>query len=164
VNIFVLDLDPKLCAQYHCDSHVVKMPIELAQLLSTCYRQHKTNLTKREREDLYRPGWQHHPCAVWLREARENYEWTYELYLELLNEFSHRFKSTHGAIRPAYCLRSPPPALVSKGSMTPFALAMPHKYKQADAVEAYRTYYREGKLHLTQRYKGRTPPAWLSNN
>jgi len=25
MNIFYLDEDPKLCAQYHCDKHCVKM-------------------------------------------------------------------------------------------------------------------------------------------
>lgn len=30
MNIFVLDLDPKTCAAYHCDKHVVKMIVETA--------------------------------------------------------------------------------------------------------------------------------------
>jgi hypothetical protein len=38
MNIFYLDEDPKICAQYHCDKHVVKMIIEYAQLLSTAHR------------------------------------------------------------------------------------------------------------------------------
>lgn len=38
MNIFFLDKDLKLCAQQHCDKHVVKMILELAQLLSTAHR------------------------------------------------------------------------------------------------------------------------------
>ena len=38
MNIFVLDLDFKLNAQYHVDQHVVKMPTEAAQMLCTIYR------------------------------------------------------------------------------------------------------------------------------
>jgi hypothetical protein len=38
MNIFYLDEDPKICAQYHCDKHVVKMIIEYAQLFSTAHR------------------------------------------------------------------------------------------------------------------------------
>lgn len=38
MNIFFLDLDPKTCAQYHCDKHVVKMIVEYGQLLSTAHR------------------------------------------------------------------------------------------------------------------------------
>ena len=38
MNIFVLDTNPKICAQYHVDKHVVKMILELAQILSTAHR------------------------------------------------------------------------------------------------------------------------------
>lgn len=38
MNIFILSKDPKKCAQYHCNTHVVKMILEHAQMLSTVYR------------------------------------------------------------------------------------------------------------------------------
>ena len=38
MNIFYLSDDPQLCAEQHCDKHVVKMCIEYAQLLSTAHR------------------------------------------------------------------------------------------------------------------------------
>lgn len=38
MNIFFLDKDPKLAAQYHVDRHVVKMPLESAQMLCTAIR------------------------------------------------------------------------------------------------------------------------------
>ena len=38
MNIFELDRDPAICAEMHCDKHIVKMPIEYAQLLSTAHR------------------------------------------------------------------------------------------------------------------------------
>ena len=38
MNVFFLDKDPKLAAEYHCDKHVVKMLIEYAQLMSTAHR------------------------------------------------------------------------------------------------------------------------------
>ena len=34
MNIFILDEDPSVAAQYHCDKHVVKMVLETAQMLS----------------------------------------------------------------------------------------------------------------------------------
>jgi hypothetical protein len=40
MNIFVLNLDPFVAAEMHCDKHVVKMIIEYAQLLSTAHRLH----------------------------------------------------------------------------------------------------------------------------
>jgi hypothetical protein len=39
MNIFVLDTDPILAAQAHCDTHVVKMILETAQLLSTAWHE-----------------------------------------------------------------------------------------------------------------------------
>ena len=36
MNIFVLHLNPHICAKYHCNKHVVKMIIETTQLLYTC--------------------------------------------------------------------------------------------------------------------------------
>ena len=38
MNIFYLDKNPKICAMYHNDKHVVKMILEYAQLLSTAHR------------------------------------------------------------------------------------------------------------------------------
>ena len=40
MNIFYLSDDPQICAEQHCDKHVVKMCIEYAQLLSTAHRVH----------------------------------------------------------------------------------------------------------------------------
>jgi hypothetical protein len=37
MNLFFLDTDPKKCAEYHCDKHVVKMLLELVQLLYTAH-------------------------------------------------------------------------------------------------------------------------------
>ena len=33
MNIFILDDNPRACAEYHLDKHVVKMPLETAQLI-----------------------------------------------------------------------------------------------------------------------------------
>ena len=38
MNIFYLDHNPLLSAQYHCDKHVCKMIVEYAQMLSTAHR------------------------------------------------------------------------------------------------------------------------------
>ncbi|MEK9894850.1 MAG: hypothetical protein VW518_00305, partial [Burkholderiaceae bacterium] len=35
MNIFVLDKDLDKCAEYHVDKHIVKMPLEVAQILCT---------------------------------------------------------------------------------------------------------------------------------
>ena len=35
MNIFVLDTDPVLAAQMHCDKHVPKMVVEAAQMMAS---------------------------------------------------------------------------------------------------------------------------------
>ena len=37
MNLFLLDVDLKKCAQFHCNKHVVKMILELTQILYTCW-------------------------------------------------------------------------------------------------------------------------------
>ena len=80
MNIFYLHKNPKKCAKYHCDKHVVKMILESAQLLYTCFLLcHKTPeliqeapLTKSGNHG-YKLCFQNHPCAIWLRKSKNNY-------------------------------------------------------------------------------------------
>jgi hypothetical protein len=37
MNLFILDENPEVCATYHTDKHVVKMPTETAQMISFVY-------------------------------------------------------------------------------------------------------------------------------
>ena len=43
VNFFYLDKDPKICAQYYCNKHIIKIPIEIAQILSKIHYELKYN-------------------------------------------------------------------------------------------------------------------------
>ena len=81
MNIFYLHNDPKICAEQHCDKHVVKMILEYAQLLSTAHRvldgtmyyepsrrtgrMVKRYYLKDQRKDLYQATHMNHPSAVW---------------------------------------------------------------------------------------------------
>mgnify|MGYP000908109601 CR=1 FL=1 len=37
MNIFAIDLKPSVCASCHTDRHIIKMPLETAQMLSFVY-------------------------------------------------------------------------------------------------------------------------------
>ena len=76
MNIFVLDLDVKKCAEYHSNPHVLKMIIEYNQLLCSAHW-----LTGGEAP--YKLTHKNHPCAIWTRECLENYIWLADLCLEL---------------------------------------------------------------------------------
>ena len=61
MNIFFLDKDPIIAAQYHCDKHCVKMILESAQLLSTA---HRVLDEDDAHPDLYKVAHKNHPSTI----------------------------------------------------------------------------------------------------
>ena len=192
MNIFLLDLDPKKAAQYHADKHVVKMLLEACQLLYTAHWvfayptllecKAPIHLAKAQKqlsvpssletaptsivrpdEPGFRPCHIHHPCAVWVRESIDNYEFTARLALELAAEFQYRYpkKGPHSCKKHAEWLYWNPPLTIPIIPQTPFVLAMDLQYRLDDPVEAYRNYYLTAKKEkgLLQ-YKVRPAPLW----
>lgn len=157
MNIFVLDERPVVCAQYTCDKHVVKMITETAQLLSTAVNQ---SFGPDARVwSLYRSTHINHPCSLWARQNRANFQWLVELGMALSWEYSYRYKKTHKSYTSIL-----EASLYSKnfpvGSRTPFAQCMPEQYKNSNAVEAYRAYYRGEKAYFA-RWTKRPVPDWF---
>lgn len=172
MNIFAVDSDPMAAATMLADTHVVKMVLESAQLLSTAHRvldgipilvggkRVGWRLPDLRDSLLYKATHQNHPCAVWARESSRNYSWLYDHFRGLLNEYTYRYNKTHKCDRLVSSLCSCPDNIIY-APMTPMPMAMPDEFKQDDPVQAYRAYYRKGKSHLL-RYKNRQPPAWLA--
>lgn len=155
MNIFVLDTNPRLAAEYHCDKHVVKMITESAQLLCSAYW-----ATGQSIEPPYQLSHYNHPCAKWVRYSKENWDWLLMLGLYLYREYRYRYgNNIHKAGETLIWLYKNQPDLPSRGN-TPFVLCMPEDCKQDDAVESYREYYRKYKTHILQ-YRRRKPPEWL---
>ena len=107
MNVFYLHHDPKECAQMHCDSHASKMCVEYAQLLSTAHRvvdgklwYGRTTIGRRiaryfhpdeeMQQELYLASHINHPSNIWVRENASNYEWLYDMWIELGKEYRHR--------------------------------------------------------------------------
>lgn len=178
MNIFVLDLDPKRCASYHCDKHITKMILEYAQLLSTAHRvldgieeislsesgrKKKTWILENEKinSSLYQAVFINHPCAVWVRESKANYIWLHTLLTECLIEFYDRYEKEHKTSSILLDL-FPTPNNIPEGPLTPFAQAMPDECKvEDDAVQAYRNYYNMHK-HRFAKWKNGNVPEWYS--
>lgn len=135
LNIFALDTNPSLAAQYHCNSHVVKMVVESAQLLSTVHHLHGTWLPS-----MYKPTHQKHPCTLWLMESQDNYIWCWQLLYYLCAEYTFRYGRIHLTSQLVDPLANMPVTLPDVG-LTRFALAMPDAYKGSDPVAAYRRFY-----------------------
>ncbi len=159
MNIFYLDQDPVLAAQYHCDKHVVKMILETAQILSTVCRHNYDS-----RPGLYKPTHEHHPCVQWANLTGGNYHWLWRLGTDLCNEYTYRYGKVHksSAVIKACCLE-PDNLRQSIEHLTFPAQAMPPEYQRDDsAVAAYRAYYRGAKSSLLV-FTRRRPPEWLAD-
>ena len=192
MNIFALSSEPKEAARWHNDKHVVKMITETAQMLCTAHRVldgSKTAFGKRKNflilpfeqividyekstptDLVYKLENQkgmlathvNHPCAAWVRESAENYNWALDLWEELLHEWRRRYK--HNKIHASqrfmglFCTM---PKNIPDGKLTPFALAMPDEYKISDdPVLCYRQYYKLGKAHLAN-WRNTDAPPWF---
>lgn len=154
MNIFVLDLDCKICARYHCDKHVSKMILESAQMLSTAVMRHNP-LAK----DLYRSFNKNHPCCVWAAKNKSNFVWLYNLSKELGVEYSYRYGKFHKSLAVIDNCFSYIDC-IPDGELTPFAQAMPDKYRNTNPVTAYRDYYIGEKFDIAK-YTKREFPFWL---
>lgn len=190
VNVFYLDHDPKLAAQYHCDAHVNQMFRETCQLLSTAWHVLNDELVEgSDRRDILfpyelatkiEPGsfWHlngqkiyacshpHHPTAKWVRESTGNYDWLWRLGMSLVEEHKHRW----GRLRPTapimWALERPPPALPAGEQSQPPPM-MPEECCIAagpdewDSVLSYRNYYVTVKRPLLK-WTHRDAPEWVS--
>ena len=137
MNIFVLDQCPKLAATYYLDKHVVKMPLEIAQLLCT-------TLALQGVETPYKKTHQNHPCAVWVRASLSNWNWLIQHGIAVSEEYTARYGKRHKSQEIIEWCSENLPNIPELG-LTPFAQAMPDEYKHSDVVEAYRAYYRGAK-------------------
>jgi hypothetical protein len=157
MNIFVLDNNPTIAAEYHTDKHVVKMILESAQMLSTAHHISGTNETLKEM--IYKPAYANHPCTVWARQSSSNYFWLFELFKSLLLEYNRRYGKEHSSNIMTWLLRDKP-SNIPDGPLTPFAQAMPDQYKDSNAVIAYHKYYNNEKKHLFK-WSTRPTPSFI---
>ena len=155
MNIFVLSLEPKEAAQWHMDRHVVKMPLESAQMLCTALYHHGYS-------SPYKPAHKNHPCTLWAAKSRSNFIWLCRLGLELCEEYTFRYKKEHKSGEViSFCKDMR--ILIPDGPLTSFAQAMPDEYKDACPLKAYREYYRKGKSHLAS-WRDREEPWWYKDD
>lgn len=153
MNIFVLDIDTKKCAEYHNNAHCIKMILESAQILCGVH-------WVLGKEAPYKLSHKNHPCSIWARECIENYIWLTDLGIELCNEYTYRYNKRHKTQDIIeWCVMNQP-NLHNNGDLTPFALAMPDEYKTGDVIESYRNYYMGAKRDFCK-WKDRETPEWF---
>lgn len=142
MNLFWLDSDVTRCAQAHQDAHCGKMLLELMQQLCTAFPVPQdpgppfvtwldSTPDQRIAADLLPYSHTHvnHPCALWVRASRANFDRAIELAEALAVEFRYRFDKPHASEAALnWVKRHRSEALVPDGPLTPYALAMPDEY------------------------------------
>lgn len=151
MNIFIFNEDPSLAAKDMCDKHIVKMALETAQLMCTALNLNNINTP-------YKTTHINHPCSLWTRENRSNFEWLYEHGIAICNEYTDRYYKTHKCEQIIIeCIKYK--NLLSNKPLSQFVLAMPEKYKTNSAVISYRNYFIGEKSNIAH-WKNGNIPEW----
>ena len=90
MNIFVLDECPVISAQMQCDKHVVKMPLETAQMLCSVFHRHGLG-----DKVPYKEAHRNHPCTLWAGDSADNFIWLWKHGMELCFEYTRRYNKIH---------------------------------------------------------------------
>lgn len=171
--------DPVESARSQCNKHVVKMPLESAQMLCTAHRLLDGEIVKvenkrgklvdynyhREYDDiLYRVAHKSHPCTLWTMETVANYMWHYKHFTALCDEYTYRYGKVHLSDTKLRQILKQPPKAIPQGDMTEFALAMsnnPECIIEGDAIQSYRNYYMSKQSKFDMVWSKRDVPVWF---
>ena len=179
MNIFFIDRSPYEATIQQVDKHVVKMPLETAQILSTVHRtldgtEYIDNSSGRKIKrwsldifafdnTLYKATHVNHPCTKWASYSLATYDWTFRHFVYLLEEYNARYGKVHACNALVPLLKTPPRALINTEWIDP-PKAMPMEFQtDSDPVICYRKYYRYGKANLHV-WKTRSPPEWMTDD
>ena len=162
MNRFIIEKTSHEIAKSLCDQHIVKMPLEEAQMLCTALWHHVPEYA--EEHNLYKPVHQKHPCTLWAMENCSNFMFAYRLYVHMLEEYTFRYNKIHGAGKHRAAIENGYQYLPKGGSKT----KMPQCFSGHDdlktnefyPINAYRQFYRVDKLRFV-RYKYTDKPTWL---
>ena len=136
-----------------CDKHVVKMPLETAQMLCTAF---EVGIPPYKRTHY------NHPCSVWCRESKNNYLWLIQHGLALCDEFNFRYNKIHKSREVIlWCQENINTLGFNSSNRTRFAMCFDEKYKVGNAVLSYREYYKKEKREIALWLKGRGAPCWF---
>jgi hypothetical protein len=154
MNIFVLDPDLLESARAHCNKHIVKMPLEAAQIACSAL-------------PSYKPTHLKHPCTVWAAESEAALNYTINYGLALCSEFATRYRKQHAARNVLVALGED---LRYSGELPKlFAPAMAIEYRSsafaprmelAPVVAEYRRYYILAKADFA--VWPTSPPSWFT--
>lgn len=169
MNLFFLHYNPQICAEYHCDKHVVKMILELVQMLFTAHTCGGAVVPYR----VFNPN---HPMVIWVRKSKENYTFTVKLAECLSVEYTHRYNRIHACNKHIIWLNENLPNFkevfylknvtlstnkhLQLLGLTPVPLTIPDDVKGEDTITSYRRCYNVYKKRFAKWTK-RSEPWWF---
>ena len=179
MNIFYLHEEPEIAAELHCDKHVVKMIIEYAQLMSTAHRVldgeeyvdrtannrriKRWRLSDQHMENvLYKASHINHPSNIWIRSSDSHYQFVYDMFVALCNEYTHRYGKTHLTEEKLKDILQHLPNNIASEDFVDPPQAMPDDVKTHDAIDAYQNYYRVYKKDFAK-WTARETPGFMKN-
>jgi len=89
MNIFVTDSCPIKSANNLDNKRLIKMVLESAQLLSTAMT------VLGDSRAPYKPTHVNHPCSVWARASKGNYNWLLSHFVALCSVYTERYGKIH---------------------------------------------------------------------
>ena len=153
MNIFQLSLDPVVAATMAVDKHVVKMPTETVQMLST-----NLHLKDIDEDWMYKSFNPNHPSTAWARQSKENYTWLVEHGIALCAEYTKRYGKVHKC--EAKIKKALPFAdLMPNKPYSRITLVMPAQFHTIDPVHSYRMFYAASKFKFAT-WKTEEPMWW----
>lgn len=163
MNRFILADTPEDIAKYLCDKHVVKMPLEEAQMLSSVVR--RCNPEYADAHGLYRLAHANHPCTLWAGRTRANYSFALSLLEAMLSEYTHRYGKVHASQRLCAAL-SGAISFIPEGDLTkhPECFGTRSELVSDDAwpVDSYRAYYHTKQSNFLMWWTKRGKPEWFT--
>ena len=167
MNIFFLSLIPKEIAHMSCDQHVVKIQLEICQMLYTAwYFSNEEEFVhtlapfiKDGSRRGYKPAHKKHPMTMWIASSLENYRYACKIGIALTLEYTHRYGKIHTCAKHLLWLyQNHPTHFEERKSETAYYSkegipeCMPEQFRSSSIVEAYQMYYMIDKMHFA-RYK-----------
>jgi hypothetical protein len=148
------------------DKHISKIILEAVQMLCSARRVLEPN-DEAINKILYKLAHKNHPVTIWCRKSKANFIWVLDLIEEMHAEWQFRYSHPENKMHQSYIMSLylrkyiPRDESFEQVGLTPFALAMPEKYKTNDPVVSYRNYYMsDEKQKIASWNKKREKPEW----
>lgn len=145
-----------------CNKHIVKMPLETAQML--CIPFQLANMFA-----PYKLTHKNHPCSLWARKSEGNYNWLITHGLELCAEYTRRYNKVHKSQAVIeWCKQIKYLLSFDEHRMTPFPEAIPlnaecrkmPSFNISTLIERYHLFYVHDKTFA--KWPQNKTPEWFT--